>query len=74
MENPFEAPLHKQNFTDYLRQETQNLAVGESKYIIHHGKSRPVFMGLIHNAFKDRKFRSKPDNINNDGWWIKRVQ
>ena len=74
MENPWEQPLYKINFSEYLKEEAQYLAVGESKYIIHHGKSRASFMGGFHNAFKDRKFRSKPDNINNDGWWIKRVQ
>jgi hypothetical protein len=75
MENPFEAPLYKQNFSEYLRQELQYLAVGEVKYVDVHGKSRPAISGTIQFLFKDRKFRTKADlDKSNKNLWIKRTQ
>ncbi len=73
MTNPFEQPLHRQNFTEYLREEVGLLPWGGIKFVEAHGRDRSVFYNALNNTFAERKFRVRQGE-SNTGWWVKRVK
>jgi len=72
MSNPFDEPLHRVNYAQFLREQIADMNINESKFVFSADRSQQGFASALFKATPMR-FRTKKDQSRVDGYWVQRI-